>query len=90
MLKKRVEVLFDEAEYRRLEQLARAERRSVGSLVREAVARHCLGPDERRRRQAFRWLASQTIEGIGGDWEDIKEEMAAARMEQIEKSLEAH
>ncbi len=89
MLKKRVEVLFDESDYRRLEELARVKKQSVGTLIRKAVTKEYLGPDEERRREAFEWLRSQTFEGIGGDWQEIKEEIVAARMEQIERSLEA-
>lgn len=88
MLKKRVEVLFEPSEFRRLEKIARAERRSVGSVVREAVSKYVLRPTEEERREAFRWLRSQTFEDIGGDWEDVKRELAESRARQIEKSLE--
>ncbi|HEU4758426.1 MAG TPA: hypothetical protein VFT91_00455 [Dehalococcoidia bacterium] len=89
MLKKRVEILFEPLEYRRLEEVARARKRSVGSLVREAVAKYCVRPTEEERRRALQWLQSQTFEGVGGDWEQVKEEIAEERMRQIEKSLEA-
>jgi CCR4-NOT transcriptional regulation complex NOT5 subunit len=88
MLKRRVEVLFDEAEFKRLETLARAKGRSIGALIRSAVARDYLDPDEERRREAVKWLASQTFEGIGGDWEQVKAEMEEERYRQIVKSLE--
>lgn len=88
MLKKRVEVLFETSEYRQLEEAARIKGRSVGSLIREAVAKYCLEPSEEERREAFRWLRSQTFEDIGGDWEDVKREIIESRVRQIEKSLE--
>jgi hypothetical protein len=88
MLKKRVEILFEPAEYKRLEDLASARGRSVGSVVREAVARYVLQPSEEKRRKAAEWLASQTFEEIGGDWQQVKQEIAEERARQIEKSLE--
>ena len=88
MLKKRVEILFEPSEYRRLEELAGASGRSVGSVVREAVAKYILQPTKEERRKAAEWLASQTFEDIGGEWEQVKEEIAEERARQIEKSLE--
>jgi predicted transcriptional regulator len=87
VLKKRVEVLFDEDEYRRLEELARAKGRSIGALIRAAVARDYLAPDEERRHEAFKWLTSQTFDFLG-DWEDVKRELLEAQYDAIVKSLE--
>jgi len=87
VFKKRVEVLFDERDYRRLEELARAKEQSVGALIRKAVAKEYLGPDEERRREAFEWLTSQTFDFIG-DWDDVKQELLDAQYEGIVKSLE--
>lgn len=88
MLKKRVEVLFDPAEYRRLEEIARSQQRSVGSIVREAVEKYVVRPTDEERRKAFEWLLSQEMD-IESDWEKVKEEIAQARDEQLTKSLEA-
>ncbi len=88
MLTKRVEVLFEPDEYRLLEEKARKAGRSVGSLVRAAVTERYLRPSDQERAEAFRWLASQTFEGIGGDWEEIKAELEAERYRQIVKSIE--
>ena len=88
MLKKRVEILFEPLEYRRLEEVARARKRSVGSVVREAVERYVLEPTQEEKRRALEWIASQTFGDIGGDWEQVKEEIAEERMREIEKSLE--
>ncbi len=88
MLKKRVEVLFEPSQYRRLEEIAQAKKRSVGSMIREAVAKYVSGPTEERRRQAAEWIASQTFEEIGGDWEQVKREIIEERVREIEKSLE--
>lgn len=88
MLKKRVEVLFEPSEYRRLEEVARAQKRSVGSVVREAVEKHVVRPTEEERRKAIEWFAAQR--GPVGSPEEIKEEILRAIDEGIEKSLEAH
>ncbi|MBI2912678.1 MAG: hypothetical protein HYY03_02020 [Chloroflexi bacterium] len=87
-LKKRVEILFDPAEYRRLEDIAHAKGRSVGSVVREAVEKYVVRPTEEERRKAAQWIASQTFEDIGGEWEDVKREIIEERVRQIDKSLE--
>ena len=86
MLKKRVEILFEPSEYRRLEELAGASGRSVGSVVREAVAKYVLQPSDEKRREAFEWFAQQS--GPVGAPEEIKEEILRALDEAIEKSLE--
>lgn len=89
MKSKRVEILFDPQAYRTLEQRARKEGLSVGAMVREAVTKYVTRPSEQERREALRWLASQTWHDIGGDWEDVKQEIIDARVEAVEKSLEA-
>jgi hypothetical protein len=88
MLNKRVEILFEPKEYRTLEKRARTEGRSVGALIREAVAKYVVRPTDEERRKAAEWLASQTWDDIGGDWKDVKREIIEARVEAIEKSLE--
>lgn len=87
MLKKRVEILFEPSEYRRLEEIARAQKRSVGSMVREAVAKYMLEPTDEQRRKAIEWLTSQAAGPVGSP-EEIKEEILLARDEAIAKSLE--
>jgi hypothetical protein len=86
---KRVEVLFEPTEYRTLEERARSEGLPVGAMIREAVTKYVVGPRDRVRREAFQWLRSQTFDDIGGDWENVKREIAEERARQIEKSLEA-
>ena len=88
MLRKRVEVLFDEKEYKRLEEIARAHKQSVGSLVREAVAKYVTRPTEEERRKAVEWILAQDIGPLGSP-EEIKEEILTAMDEAIEKGLEA-
>lgn len=86
-LTKRVEVLFDPAEYQQLERLARSHGESVGALIRETVRRGCLGPDRERRQAAVKQLLAMQFDL--GDWEEIKEELIETRVRDIEKSLEA-
>jgi hypothetical protein len=85
-LDKRVEVLFDEKEYRRLEEAARVRGQSVGSMVREAVAQYVAGPSEDEKRKAIDWMALQ--EGPVGSPEEIKTVIEDAKYEAILKSLE--
>lgn len=85
-LDKRVEVLFDEAEYKRLEEAAEAQGRSVGSMVREAVAQYVTEPSQDERRRAIEWMALQ--QGPVGSPEEIKKIIEDAKYEEILKSLE--
>lgn len=44
----RLQILLDEGQYARLTQRAKAEGRSVGALIREAVDHMWTGPDQRK------------------------------------------
>ncbi len=85
---KRVEVLFEEKAYFRLEEIARAKKQSVGSLVREAVAKYVVEPDRERKRKAVEWIKSQDFGPVGSP-EELKEEILTAMDEAIDKNLEA-
>jgi predicted transcriptional regulator len=86
MRTKRVEVLFEPKEYSQLEQVARVKRRSVGSLVREAVAKYVTGPEQKEKRKALEWMAAQR--GPVGSPEEIKAAILADIDEGIKRSLE--
>ena len=89
MLKKRVEVLFEPSEYHKLEGMAQAEGRSVGSLVREAVERYVLQPAREERRKALEWILSE--EDDLGSWEELKEAVSrgpAEGIDRIERQIE--
>ncbi len=86
-LKKRVEILFEEDKFTYLEQLARREKTSVGSLIREAVAQVYLDVDLEERREAVNWLTSQNVD-FGGDWEDTKKELVGERYKQTMKAVD--
>ena len=81
MLKKRVEVLFDPSEFRRLEGLAHSSGRSVGSVVREAVEKYVLQPTHDEKRKAVEWILSG--EDDLGSWDELKEAMSRGPAEEI-------
>jgi hypothetical protein len=82
-----VEVLFEPKEYKGLEHVARQRGEPVGAVIREAVARYVVGPSERKRQEAIRWLTSQQFDFDPG-WDKVKQEIIQARVKAIEKSLE--
>ena len=90
MLRKRVEVLFEPAEYHHLEEIAHARRRSVGSLVREAVEKYVLQPTQEEKGEALEWILSG--EDDLGPWEELKEAIsrgAAEEIGEIDRQIEA-
>jgi hypothetical protein len=87
---KRVEILFDPYEYRTLEERAQAEGRSVGAMIREAVAMYYVKPSEQEKEEALQWILSG--EDDLGSWEDLKDIILrgpAEEMLEIERDLEA-
>jgi hypothetical protein len=69
----RAQILFPEDEYRRLKAAAQEQRRSIGSLVREAVAKQ-LGDEARQKRiEAARRLIS--LNAPVADWPQMEEEI---------------
>jgi len=72
-LQRRVQVLFDPDKYSALESLARSQKRSVGSVVREAVDDRLQRLTKDRMAAFERLLASaRSEEGVEEDWETIK------------------
>jgi predicted DNA-binding protein len=84
---KRVEVLFDPADYRRLEEVARREGKPVGAMIREAVEKYVTGPSDERRHQALQRLLSMNSGLALGTPEELKEEMSRTQYEAIVKSM---
>ena len=68
-LTRRVEVLFDPDHYRIIEQLARSQGKTVGSLVRKAVEQVYLKPTLDQRRAAVQGLLSEHSDL---SWEEAK------------------
>jgi len=71
MLSKRVEVLFDPMEYKRLAEIARQRRQSVGHLLREAAAEKYLGPEASAQQAAVQRIISSDDDL--GSWDEVKE-----------------
>lgn len=72
MLTKRVEVLFDPEDYRAMEELARSQGQTLGSLVRKAVERQYLSPSVEQRQAAIQRFLDQPELDLG-TWEEAKE-----------------
>lgn len=79
MLTKRVQVLFDPVEFERLQRIARREKKSVGALIREAVARSLL-PKKKSRFENLKafgiWAKEkrsdeEILAELGGSWKDF-------------------
>lgn len=58
MLTRRLQVLLDEGQYRRLEGTAKRRRVSVSTVVRDAIDRDLRAGDDVRRREAGRRILS--------------------------------
>ena len=78
MYDRRLQILLDEARYRRLVAHARQRKVSVAEVVREALDRALPADNERRRRAARRILAAEpmpvpaTIEELKGELQEIR------------------
>ncbi len=83
---KRVEVLFEPGDYRLLEEAARREGKSVGGVIREAVAKYVVQPTEEECRRA--WEDLMSIEGgPAGTPEEIKRIITDSQYIEILKSM---
>ncbi len=76
---RRVQILFPEEAHQRLRRLAQEQRRSVGSLVREAVARCYPGASREGRIAAARRIADARLPLPVQDWEEIEDGLTRAR-----------
>ena len=75
---KRVEVLFEPQDFARLQEIAEREHKSVGGVIREAVAKYVTSPTETERDAAwedFLKLAEAGEGGPSGSPEEIKAEI---------------
>lgn len=74
-LTKKAMVLFDDQQYKRLEQYAKKHNASVGSIIRESVEAVISGEgDTERRRQAALKLTSVEEEPV--DWDKFEKAVA--------------
>jgi len=72
---KRVEVLFEPQQYKRLEEAAHREGKAVGALIRDAVAKYVVLPSDKERERAWDHFFSLKSGIYPGSPEDIKEEI---------------
>ena len=73
---KRVEVLFEPQQYKRLEEIAQREGKAVGALIRDAVAQYVVAQSEEERERAWEHFFSLVGKGgPSGSPEEIKEEI---------------
>lgn len=83
-LNKRVELLFEPAQYARLEEIARARKESVGALIRRAVALEYLQPMQDQKRAALLRLLAQEVDF--GSWEEAKKHIGGEVVKELEAS----
>ncbi len=84
---KRVEILFEPSDYERLAEIARREHKSVGGVIREAVAKYVTSPSDEKRRMALSRLRAMNT---GIDWgtpEELSAEYARTRFRSIAKNV---
>lgn len=85
---KRVEILFEPSDYERLAEVARREGRSVGGVIREAVAKYVTSPSEAERAAAWRrWRSLRGKAGSVGSPEAIKSELVGSLDDYLEGKL---
>lgn len=85
MLTKRAEILFDPKEYDRLKEVAKKERKSVGSLIRDAIRRIYLVHDQAEKKAAVKWIISQKMDFE--DWETEKNKIIRSRVRAAKRNL---
>ena len=84
---KRVEVLFEPQQYKRLEEAAHREGKAVGAVIRDAVAKYVVSPSEEERQRAFEHLLSMQVDIDPGSPEDIKAVIISGLDEYLDKNL---
>ena len=84
---KRVEVLFEQREYRELEYAAEREHKAVGQIIREAVAKYVTEPTKEDRIRAMEHLLSLDGGPVGSP-EEIKEEILRGYDEDLDRLYE--
>ena len=77
-LTKRVQILLDPFQYRRLDEIARQRNRSMGALIREAIDRVYLQRNVDERLKAVWALAAMQLPVA--DWEQMERESVEEAM----------
>ncbi len=76
-----MQILIERAEYERLERLARADYRSVASLIREAIGLYLDSGADDKSRALDALLEMPVDDGAGEDWPVAKRALEDARTE---------
>lgn len=75
MLTKRVEILLEPSEMQALQRHAKKARKSVGSLIRDAVKEKYLTPSSQERLAAVKRLTSPKRAVNFPPWDELKKEL---------------
>jgi predicted transcriptional regulator len=78
MLERRVHILLDSAQYRRVEAAARERKTSVAAVIRDAID-HTLSIEPERKRQAADELLAAEPAPVPETVEELKSELRAGR-----------
>jgi hypothetical protein len=74
ILARRVQVLLSDAQFAELEAQAHLRKKSIGAVIREALAEHLSVGDRAERIEAVRTLAAMRLPV--SDWEQMERESA--------------
>ena len=78
MLDRRLQILLDEARYRRVEAAARSRGTSVAAIIREAID-YAVPADLERKRMAWEALRAAEAMDVPETAEELKEELRELR-----------
>ncbi len=79
VMERRVQILIERVEYERLERVARADQRSVASVIRQAIGQYLDSGAEEKARAVDALLDMPVDGGAGEDWDDAKQALEQVR-----------
>lgn len=74
-----MQILIERAEYERLERAARADHRSVASVIREAIGQYLNSGADDKARALDALLDMPVDSGAGEDWNEAKQALEDIR-----------
>lgn len=84
MLTKRLEILFDPKEFEMIKRKAKAEGRSIASLVRKVLKEKIIEKDVKQKETILRRLFSPAMEVPFDEWREEKKGIIRGRAKDIE------
>lgn len=84
MLTKRLEILFDPKEFEILKKKAKAEGKSIASMVRETLKEKIIDSSLKQKERALKRLFSPTMETPFDEWREEKKRITKTRVKEIE------